>query len=715
VTADEFTGYLRARGVDVSQRSGEHWASCPVHDDPNPSVSWRDDGAKVLLTCRAGCQTPAVLAAWDLTMADLFHRPAKSREPEAIYHYVDEQGAPLFEVARFASKRFAQRTPDGNWKLGDTRRVLYHLPRVIEAVRTGQLVYVVEGEKDVHAIEAAGKVATCNPGGAGNWAGKYCANYVEPLRGAMVVVVADRDKAGYKHAREVAASLEAVEARISIVEAVEGKDASDHLAAGHSVNAFNPVVERSEPSEPKVTSVESKAVRGSLTISAAAVQSHVIEWLWLGRLAFGYITVTTGFEKVGKSVFWVWAIAQLTNGKLTDDGEPIDVLIVAREDGIEDMWKPRLALAGADMKRCYFLRFEELGADWNLRDGNALTRVAIKETNARLVLIDAVLEHMPEPRGGESVNSPVFVRRVLTPLRELLREMKLACVISLHPSKGANPAGEFRDMVQTSQAWMAVSRLGLLVTWHPADMELEQESRRRVVLRGPSNIGRDPGALEFSITGRMHTHDDGKTQERELADDVKPSAITYRDLATITAPSDDDSKVARAMAIMRVLLSDGEWHPSKDVYAVLNAAELGGRSTVSAAKRAAGIETRKVGFKDGIWQWRAKSTEREERSLRDLAHAGSISDGQIDKIKTFPSPNNHEGTEGNDRSGGVGSELSDLSMGDAPRAPRARAREGEEGTLLPLPDRTGGRDMTPPPPYRPDGNIDEDDDPEGDE
>ena len=46
------------------------------------------------------------------------------------------------------------------------RRVLYRLPQVIAAKTAAETIYVVEGEKDVHAIERVDGVATCNPGGA---------------------------------------------------------------------------------------------------------------------------------------------------------------------------------------------------------------------------------------------------------------------------------------------------------------------------------------------------------------------------------------------------------------------------------------------------------------------------------------------------------------------------------------------------------------------
>ena len=53
------------------------------------------------------------------------------------------------------------------WSVKGIKRVPYRLPRVLAAVNAGETVYIAEGEKDVHALEAAGVTATCNPSGAG--------------------------------------------------------------------------------------------------------------------------------------------------------------------------------------------------------------------------------------------------------------------------------------------------------------------------------------------------------------------------------------------------------------------------------------------------------------------------------------------------------------------------------------------------------------------
>jgi 5S rRNA maturation endonuclease (ribonuclease M5) len=218
---------------DCRPRRGE--ARCPGHDDRKASLSYKEgqDG-RVLVKCHAGCPLEQVLAPLGLEAKDLFE-PNGHREIVATYDYVDEAGKLLLQVVRFAPKDFRQRKPDGvggwEWKLGNTRRVLYRLPRIVEAVGRGEDVMIVEGEKDADRLHALGIAATCNPMGAGKWRDEYA----KPLRGAQVTIVADRDDAGRDHARQVARSLQGVADEIDIVEPAVGKDISDHLAAGKSI------------------------------------------------------------------------------------------------------------------------------------------------------------------------------------------------------------------------------------------------------------------------------------------------------------------------------------------------------------------------------------------------------------------------------------------------------------------------------------------------
>ena len=104
------------------------------------------------------------------------------------YPYTDEKGELLYEVLRFEPKSFRQRRPDGNggwtWSLGDVRRVLYRLPAVLKSEK----VFVAEGEKDVHTLEASGLVATTNSSGANQ---PWLPAYTEALTGKTVIVIPD--------------------------------------------------------------------------------------------------------------------------------------------------------------------------------------------------------------------------------------------------------------------------------------------------------------------------------------------------------------------------------------------------------------------------------------------------------------------------------------------------------------------------------------------
>jgi 5S rRNA maturation endonuclease (ribonuclease M5) len=254
VSVQEFLA--RLQGVKPTDKGWE--AKCPAHDDRHASltVAEGDDG-RVLVRCHAGtgCSFEEIVGALGLKPGDLFdHGQEQSgRRIVATYDYEDEHGALLFQAVRYEPKQFLQRRPDGRggwiWR-GSTRRVLYRLPRVLEAIKAGKTIYVVEGEKDVHALEAVGEVATCNPMGAGKWRDTFS----KILRGADVIIVQDRDDEGRKHAAKVASSLQGIAASVCLMEAVEGKDAADHLAAGKTIAEFV----RVEPDNPDTRTTDAK-------------------------------------------------------------------------------------------------------------------------------------------------------------------------------------------------------------------------------------------------------------------------------------------------------------------------------------------------------------------------------------------------------------------------------------------------------------------------
>ena len=136
---------------------------------------------------------------------------------------------------RYSDGRIVHRKPDKTFpQTGNTKgKALFHVERVTADT---DLVWVVEGEEDVEAIEAMGGVAVCPPQGAGQTnLGRYD---WRPLAGKKAVVVNDKDDAGREHGARAVEVLRPIAARVFTAEARAGKDPADHLAAGFKLADF---------------------------------------------------------------------------------------------------------------------------------------------------------------------------------------------------------------------------------------------------------------------------------------------------------------------------------------------------------------------------------------------------------------------------------------------------------------------------------------------
>ena len=286
MTIDEFLDLLEG----VHPYAGGYKALCPAHEDRTPSlqVTEREDGS-IGVHCHAGCPIESILEALGKGLPDLFpgNRGQSYGEPLAVYPYTDEQGNVLFEACRFEGKRFRQRhtTEDGEvvYNLEGVRRVLFRLPHVIKAAEARETIYLCEGEKDVLSFVDRGYVATCNPMGAGKWRPEYN----EYLQTANVVIVQDKDEPGRHHAIRVRDSLRDAKVLVTIVEAKEGKDATDHFEAGYGVDEFVPVVERARRG---IVTAREMAETGKIHLRSelGSVPEYVVPDFTLGSHALAF-------------------------------------------------------------------------------------------------------------------------------------------------------------------------------------------------------------------------------------------------------------------------------------------------------------------------------------------------------------------------------------------------------------------------------------------
>lgn len=270
---EDHGAYTRARNSEAFM------ASCPLHDDANPSLSvtWKArphrDGGAVLMHCFS-CQAAAadIAAALGLGMAHLFdepadpnaaraprppqprHRPGRpvpARAPEKkhpwrkvrVYTYTTEAGTPVLQVIRQECscdaepelhKRFLQRYRHGRqwvWKKpADHTPVLYRARALAHAEADGW-VWLTEGEKDAETAASRGLTATTNPQGAGAFAPELAA----ALAGRRVAIVVDRDRAGYQRGLTLHSLLAdtAAQTKVLLPAVTQHKaDLTDHVTAG---------------------------------------------------------------------------------------------------------------------------------------------------------------------------------------------------------------------------------------------------------------------------------------------------------------------------------------------------------------------------------------------------------------------------------------------------------------------------------------------------
>jgi hypothetical protein len=396
---DRILDHLRARGRKVREtRPGHVSAQCPAHDDHDPSLSITRIEGSVLIHCWGGCDTPNVMAALDLTMGDLF-----DNRHEAIYRYDDGR-----RVRRYYDENGTKQFSQSGVK--NPTSVLYRLEK-IKAAENGTPIYLPEGEKDVHAIEAIGGIATSAPQGAQSF------HKVDPspLYGRNMIAVVDRDEKGQDWARQVRDALDGKAKSITFVHAKTGKDAADHIAAGHTLEEFEPV------------EVEEARRKVRLT-RASTIKPRPVHWAWEERIPVGEITLTPGRGGLGKSTFHADTAAKVTRGRLPGVffGTPKPVIIAATEDSWERTIVPRLIVAGANLDMVYRADVvTEEGAEISLTlpaDCGDL-EIEIMRIGAALLSLDPLMSTV---HSGLDTHKDRDVRVALEPLLRLANRTGIA-------------------------------------------------------------------------------------------------------------------------------------------------------------------------------------------------------------------------------------------------------------------------------------------------
>ena len=584
---------------------GEWTASCPApghgqrRGDIHPSLSInRGNGAGPLLNCHAECRNEDILAGVGMSWRD-FHSPKEAIRRKsspatsrivATYDYTDDAGVLQYQGVRYEPKDFKQRRPDPDrpgewiWNLKGIPRVLYRLPELKKAIAAGEMIYIVEGEKDVDNLRTIGIAATCNVGGAGKWKPEYS----NVLRGATVIVIPDNDKVGRDHATQVYDALRGIAEYVRIVPLPgipEKGDVSDWIAAGGTREQLKCIVAAT------VTTTVTEEPVALYTRCAADVEMAKVEWLWPARLPIGKIVAVAGDPGLGKSCATNSMAATVSKGgRWPVSGgkcDPAGVLIASFEDDPEDVTVPRLVAAGADLRNIHFLEGvpgEEGRRSFDVtKDTDRLDVYLERNPGIRLAIIDPISATMP----GTDSHKNADVRSALNPLREVARRRRVCVVTVTHLNKGT---GSAMHRVIGSIAFAALARVVFAV----ARDEQDPDGRRRLMVPIKNNLGDDRSGLSYTME---QVNLPGGIETVRIVWGTDPVAVTADKALT----RDEERGAGRdAEAFLRDILAGGPVPVPKIMDEAKKACVA--ERTLRRVKDDLGVKATKTGMSGG-WSW----------------------------------------------------------------------------------------------------------------
>lgn len=436
MTLDELASRLEGvRRKEISGRGPGLRAKCPAHQDDHPSfAAWEGADGWLHFKCQRGCSEGAIMQALGMGMLDR-RALASDGGGQCLYKYTDASGAYLFEKVRITDrlgrKTFFQRIacPGGEYQtsilgLGAQAKTLYRIAEVCEAVRLGLPVYVNEGEKSVEALRRKGHVATCQPSGAGN--GKWLEQHTTALRGAHVVIVADRDDAGGAYAKEVYSALEPVAKTIKVVRSKtrgEHDDAYDHLQAGFGVDDFDAASDLMEVS-----------IAGMVTFAKGDFAPFEVDFLWEPYLFFGQACLLIADSGVGKSTLLLAFAAGMSKGQLPNSGgscHPVKTAYFIGDSDPAESYETMFRANGGVPEMVTWIK--------GLRplDGSFKSDVRkLARAGHRLIIIDPLMNYMALTKNDS--NDGLQATDAFGNIADVAEECGVCILVAHHTGKGAD-------------------------------------------------------------------------------------------------------------------------------------------------------------------------------------------------------------------------------------------------------------------------------------
>ena len=228
------------------------------------------------------------------------------------------------------------------------------------------------------------------------------------------------------------------------------------------------------------------------------VEAKPIDWLWPGWLPKGMLTLLGGYAGDGKSTLTMSLAAAFSTGGALPDGATAPVtntLLLAAEDDLAHVVKPRLQVHGANMSRIVSLQGiqqGEISRQFTLRGDLSLLKQLVIENEIGLVVIDPLSSYLAN---GDR-NSEGDVRDTLQPLVQLMEQTGVAVLGIMHVGKTDGQSRAFQKLMG-STAFTALARSVWMVCDLPVDFQVDGEPTRKMLGVSKSNYAVPPRPIQY--------------------------------------------------------------------------------------------------------------------------------------------------------------------------------------------------------------------------
>lgn len=255
-----------------------------------------------------------------------------------------------------------------------------------------------------------------------------------------------------------------------------------------------------------MTQIKTPSVQRQLEMRwAHQITTRSIDWLWKPWLARGVVSVLDGDPGVGKSMLTMDLVARLTTGRAMpldgDSHPPQNCLVVALEDPLDSVVRPRLEAAGADLSSVAFLEgVKETGPGGSLeavmqlpRDLDLITAETVRHQPA-LMVIDPLFAVLGLDKRGRCIKASddQGVRQLTGQFKVLAERVGTHIMLVRHLNKASGGAAIKRG--SGSIAITGQARSVLLAAKDPNNHECG------ILAMTKTNLAAMPKSIRYRIT-----------------------------------------------------------------------------------------------------------------------------------------------------------------------------------------------------------------------